>query len=253
MCATLAVVALVPWMLCVQGVGQAAGPRTTRSAPEPEQAAPYQPKSRRGSAPPSRSSSTRRGRCGTTAPGDSRPKYVVAQEALEAMLDATDAFVAKRPDFPDQDRRLQLFEQRAHAAADPAVRSRGDPRGAREPAAARAAARRSAKRCARRGPISTAPACSASTCSSSPTARTRAAAAPTRWRARSGGKSEGARAGLLRRVRHQPGEVRVPEGRRRRRHRRRHRRGAAHGARRHLSGQDPRRGGRRGEREPAKK
>src|SRR3989442_8667131 len=30
------------------------------------------------------------------APGDSRPKYVVAQEALEAMLDATDAFVAKR-------------------------------------------------------------------------------------------------------------------------------------------------------------
>lgn len=33
-------------------------------------------------------------------PGDSRPKYVVAQEALAAMLDATDAFVAKRPDFP---------------------------------------------------------------------------------------------------------------------------------------------------------
>lgn len=34
------------------------------------------------------------------APGDSRPKYVVAQQALEAMLDATDAFIAKRPDFP---------------------------------------------------------------------------------------------------------------------------------------------------------
>jgi Mg-chelatase subunit ChlD len=34
------------------------------------------------------------------APGDSRPKYVVAQEALAAMLDATDAFIAKRPDFP---------------------------------------------------------------------------------------------------------------------------------------------------------
>src|SRR5262245_54736907 len=32
--------------------------------------------------------------------GDSRPKHVVAREALEAMLDATDAFVAKRPDFP---------------------------------------------------------------------------------------------------------------------------------------------------------
>lgn len=34
------------------------------------------------------------------APGESRPKHVVAQEALEAMLDATDAFVARRPDFP---------------------------------------------------------------------------------------------------------------------------------------------------------
>jgi Ca-activated chloride channel homolog len=33
-------------------------------------------------------------------PGDSRPKYLVAREALETMLDATDAFVAKRPDFP---------------------------------------------------------------------------------------------------------------------------------------------------------
>ena len=35
-----------------------------------------------------------------TAPGDTRPKYIVAQEALESMLDATDAFVARRPDFP---------------------------------------------------------------------------------------------------------------------------------------------------------
>jgi Mg-chelatase subunit ChlD len=35
-----------------------------------------------------------------TAAGETRPKYVVAQEAIEAMLDATDAFVAKRPDFP---------------------------------------------------------------------------------------------------------------------------------------------------------
>jgi Mg-chelatase subunit ChlD len=35
-----------------------------------------------------------------TAAGDSRPKSVVAREAIEAMLDATDAFVAKRPDFP---------------------------------------------------------------------------------------------------------------------------------------------------------
>ena len=34
------------------------------------------------------------------AAGDSRPKYVVAQEALEQTLDATEAFIARRPDFP---------------------------------------------------------------------------------------------------------------------------------------------------------
>ena len=33
-------------------------------------------------------------------PGEFRPKYVIAQQALESMLDATDAFVAKRPEFP---------------------------------------------------------------------------------------------------------------------------------------------------------
>jgi Mg-chelatase subunit ChlD len=33
-------------------------------------------------------------------PGESRPKYMVAREALEAMLDATDTFVRKRPEFP---------------------------------------------------------------------------------------------------------------------------------------------------------
>src|SRR5690348_8942879 len=34
------------------------------------------------------------------APGDTRPKYQVARDALGSMLDATDAFVEKRPDFP---------------------------------------------------------------------------------------------------------------------------------------------------------
>jgi Mg-chelatase subunit ChlD len=32
--------------------------------------------------------------------GDSRPKFVIAREAIEQMLDATDAFLVKRPDFP---------------------------------------------------------------------------------------------------------------------------------------------------------
>jgi hypothetical protein len=33
------------------------------------------------------------------APGESRPKFVVAREALEAMFAATESFTAKRPDF----------------------------------------------------------------------------------------------------------------------------------------------------------
>jgi len=32
--------------------------------------------------------------------GDTRPKFLIAREAIEQMLDATDAFQAKRPDFP---------------------------------------------------------------------------------------------------------------------------------------------------------
>ena len=34
------------------------------------------------------------------AEGDSRPKYVVAREALEAMLASTDSFALRQPDFP---------------------------------------------------------------------------------------------------------------------------------------------------------
>jgi Mg-chelatase subunit ChlD len=34
------------------------------------------------------------------APGGGRPKSAVARQAIEEMLDATDAFIARRPDFP---------------------------------------------------------------------------------------------------------------------------------------------------------
>ena len=39
------------------------------------------------------------GSMGQEAPGDSRPKAVVAREALDAMFDATESLIAKRPDF----------------------------------------------------------------------------------------------------------------------------------------------------------
>jgi hypothetical protein len=72
------------------------------------------------------------------APGDSRPKHVVAEEALEAMLDATDAFIAKRPDFPikigvysfsSNVRRLRPIEPYDHAAVRSALASLPRPGG----------------------------------------------------------------------------------------------------------------------------
>ena len=73
----------------------------SRSAKEaPESDAPYQAEVEEGLGAAVAILVDTSGSMKQDAPGDSRPKYVVAQEALEAMLDATDAFVAKRPDFP---------------------------------------------------------------------------------------------------------------------------------------------------------
>jgi hypothetical protein len=71
-----------------------------RRAPESDTSAPYQATVEEGLGAAVAILVDTSGSMKERAPGDSRPKYVVAQEALEAMLDATDAFVAKRPDFP---------------------------------------------------------------------------------------------------------------------------------------------------------
>src|SRR6476660_3687599 len=94
---TLAAVALIPGMLACQ----AGDRRRTRDADvERAAAAPYQAETDEGLGAAVAILVDTSGSMKQNAPGDSRPKYVVAQEALEAMLDATDAFVAKRPDFP---------------------------------------------------------------------------------------------------------------------------------------------------------
>jgi len=46
------------------------------------------------------------------APGDPRPKYVLAREAIEAMLDATDSLAATRQDFPVM---ITIFSFATHA------------------------------------------------------------------------------------------------------------------------------------------
>lgn len=72
----------------------------TRAAGDPESAAPYQSEVEEGLGAAVAILVDTSGSMRDQAPGESRPKHVVAQEALQAMLDATDAFVAKRPDFP---------------------------------------------------------------------------------------------------------------------------------------------------------
>jgi len=75
-------------------------PPSRRDAREEANAAPYQATVDEGLGAAVAILVDTSGSMRETAAGDSRPKYVVAREAIEAMLDATDAFVAKRPDFP---------------------------------------------------------------------------------------------------------------------------------------------------------
>src|SRR5947209_477545 len=72
----------------------------TRDAGEEEAAAPYQAEVEEGLGAAVAILVDTSGSMAQDAPGDTRPKYIVAREAIEAMLDATDAFVARRPDFP---------------------------------------------------------------------------------------------------------------------------------------------------------
>jgi len=79
------------------------GPRRTndaRRAPASDSSAPYLAEAEEGLGAAVAILIDTSGSMAQTAPNDSRAKFVVAQEALAQMLDATDAFVAKRPDFP---------------------------------------------------------------------------------------------------------------------------------------------------------
>jgi len=102
-CATLAVAGLAS-LVALSTACEAQGRRNrspdARAARDEESAAPYQAEVEEGLGAAVAILIDTSGSMRDEAPGDSRPKYVLAQEALEAMLDATDAFVAKRPDFP---------------------------------------------------------------------------------------------------------------------------------------------------------
>src|SRR5688572_23017948 len=91
--------ALVPSMLACE-VAAPREPRTARPAQDDDRAAPYQADVEEGLGAAVAILVDTSGSMRQDAPGESRPKHEVAQQALEAMLDATDAFIAKRPDFP---------------------------------------------------------------------------------------------------------------------------------------------------------
>jgi Mg-chelatase subunit ChlD len=70
------------------------------AAPQPESSAPYQAEVEEGLGAAVAILIDTSGSMKEMAPGDARRKHAVAREAIEAMLDATDAFIARRPDFP---------------------------------------------------------------------------------------------------------------------------------------------------------
>lgn len=94
----MSAVALLPWLLACptsRPPDPSDGRRATNAAD-----APYQSDVNEGLGAAVAILVDTSGSMKETAPGDSRPKYVVAHDALEAMLDATDAFIARRPDYP---------------------------------------------------------------------------------------------------------------------------------------------------------
>jgi Mg-chelatase subunit ChlD len=93
-------------MLALAGLGVAcessgsSGSYSARATREAAESATYQAESEEGLGAAVAILVDTSGSMKDRAPGDSRPKSVVAREALEAMLDATDAVVARRSGFP---------------------------------------------------------------------------------------------------------------------------------------------------------
>jgi len=93
-------VALIPWLLACQGHAARTSAASSTPAGEADEPATYQAEVEEGLGAAVAILVDTSGSMREKVAGDSRPKYVIAQEAIENMLDATDAFIAKRPDFP---------------------------------------------------------------------------------------------------------------------------------------------------------
>jgi Mg-chelatase subunit ChlD len=97
--ARLAALVFVSSIVACQSINQDGSPDRRADAGD-EPVAPYQAEVEEGLGAAVAILVDTSGSMRDEVPGESRPKYLVAREALEAMLDATDAFVRKRPEFP---------------------------------------------------------------------------------------------------------------------------------------------------------
>jgi Mg-chelatase subunit ChlD len=95
----MTVAALLPLILACD-TSSRSGRADERAARDRETAAPYQAEVEEGLGAAVAILIDTSGSMSDDVPGDSQPKYIAARQAVEAMLEATDAFVAKRPDFP---------------------------------------------------------------------------------------------------------------------------------------------------------
>jgi Mg-chelatase subunit ChlD len=93
-------VLLVPLTVACERSGRRSRPADGRQPQGFEPSAPYQSEVEEGLGAAVAILIDNSGSMRQEAPGDGRAKFMVAQEAIEAMLDATDAFVVSRPDFP---------------------------------------------------------------------------------------------------------------------------------------------------------
>jgi Mg-chelatase subunit ChlD len=94
LCAALSIAALA-----VAATGCDGSRRSRVSQPDEESSAPYQAEVEEGIGAAVAILVDTSGSMRQEAPGDSRPKAAVAREALEAMFDATEGFVATHPGF----------------------------------------------------------------------------------------------------------------------------------------------------------
>jgi len=91
---------LLAWLMACEANTHRDRPAAQRAARDEDAPAPYQAEVEEGIGAAVAILVDTSGSMRDEAPDDSRPKHVVARDALAAMLDATDAFVARRPDFP---------------------------------------------------------------------------------------------------------------------------------------------------------